>query len=131
MADKDNPNTAPFRMPDPAIVSRTMADVAERGQRIVSDFLKRQAGSAADPDPLKITIKVVADADQTPLVGASVNLRSAADEDKGTLTTDAQGLCTFSTGLESGVVYAATATHSTRSASATSVGGPTSVAWAA
>ncbi|GGJ22001.1 class I poly(R)-hydroxyalkanoic acid synthase [Neoroseomonas lacus] len=31
-----------------------MADVAERGQRIVSDFLKRQSGSAADPDPLKI-----------------------------------------------------------------------------
>ena len=31
-----------------------MADVAERGQRIVSDFLKRQAGTAADPDPLKI-----------------------------------------------------------------------------
>jgi polyhydroxyalkanoate synthase len=54
MADKENPNTAPFRLPDPAIVSRTMADVAERGQRIVSDFLKRQSGSPADPDPLKI-----------------------------------------------------------------------------
>lgn len=54
MADKESPNAAPFRLPDPALVSRTMADVAERGQRIVSDFLKRQAGSSADPDPLKI-----------------------------------------------------------------------------
>ncbi len=54
MAEKENPNTASFRLPDPAVVSRTMADVAERGQRIVSDFLKRQAGTAADPDPLKI-----------------------------------------------------------------------------
>jgi polyhydroxyalkanoate synthase len=54
MAETENPNAAQFRLPDPAIVSRTMADVAERGQRIVSDFLKRQSESAADPDPLKI-----------------------------------------------------------------------------
>ena len=54
MAENENPNAAPFRLPDPALVSRTMADVAERGQRIVTDFLKRQAGSATDPDPLKI-----------------------------------------------------------------------------
>ncbi len=53
MADKDPPNPT-FRLPDPALVSRTMADVAERGQRIVSDFLKRQAGESPDPDPLKI-----------------------------------------------------------------------------
>ena len=54
MADKDPPNTAAFRLPDPALVSRTMADVAERGQRIVSDFLKRQSDGSTDPDPLKI-----------------------------------------------------------------------------
>ena len=53
MADKTPSNPA-FRLPDPALVSRTMADVAERGQRIVSDFLKRQAGESPDPDPLKI-----------------------------------------------------------------------------
>jgi polyhydroxyalkanoate synthase len=53
MADKD-PTNPTFRLPDPALVSRTMADVAERGQRIVSDFLKRQAGESPDPDPLKI-----------------------------------------------------------------------------
>ncbi len=51
-SDKEAPN---FRMPDPAVVSRTMADVAERGQRIVTDFLKRQAeGGKAGPDPLNI-----------------------------------------------------------------------------
>ena len=54
MADKNDRTPTAFRLPDPALVSRTMADVAERGQRIVSDFLKRQAGSPADPDPLKI-----------------------------------------------------------------------------
>ncbi len=42
-------------MPDPALVTRTMAEVAERGQRIVGDFLKRQSehggggGNALDP----------------------------------------------------------------------------------
>ena len=45
-----------FRLPDPALVSRTMADVAERSQRIVTDFLKRQAGDGTSPgpDPLNI-----------------------------------------------------------------------------
>ena len=43
-------------MPDPALVTRTMAEVAERGQRIVNEFLKRQSeqgggagGTALDP----------------------------------------------------------------------------------
>lgn len=59
MAD-DTEHAAPdFRLPDPAIVSRTMADVAERGQRIVNDFLKRQAehpGAVAEApiDPFNI-----------------------------------------------------------------------------
>ncbi|MFC3124800.1 PHA/PHB synthase family protein [Pseudoroseomonas globiformis] len=49
-----------FRMADPAMVSRTMADVAERSQRIVADFLKRQAqgdtapGAAPGADPMQI-----------------------------------------------------------------------------
>jgi polyhydroxyalkanoate synthase len=45
-----------FRLPDPSVVSRTMADVAERGQRIVGDFLRRQGGADAppNPDPLHI-----------------------------------------------------------------------------
>ena len=32
-----------FKLPDPEVVTRTMADVAERSQRIVGDWLKRQA----------------------------------------------------------------------------------------
>jgi polyhydroxyalkanoate synthase len=53
--DPSSEDTTNFRLPDPAVVSRTMADVAERGQRIVTDFLKRQAGDgAAAPDPLNI-----------------------------------------------------------------------------
>ncbi len=43
-----------FRMPDPALVTRTMSEVAERGQRIVADFLKRQSEQGAEVDPLNI-----------------------------------------------------------------------------
>jgi len=43
-----------FQLPDAALVSRTMAEVAERGQRIVQDFLKRQADGSGNPDPLNI-----------------------------------------------------------------------------
>ncbi len=53
--DRGGVDKGAFRLPDPALVSRTMADVAERGQRIVTDFLKRQAeGSATGPDPAHI-----------------------------------------------------------------------------
>jgi polyhydroxyalkanoate synthase len=51
MAESDNTS---FRLPDPAVVSRTMADVAERGQRIVADFLKRQADTSGEADPMHI-----------------------------------------------------------------------------
>ena len=59
MAKEDPPDPGAFRLPDPAVVSRTMADVAERGQRIVADFLKRQAeagpeGAKSGPDPMHI-----------------------------------------------------------------------------
>jgi polyhydroxyalkanoate synthase len=38
-----------FKLPDPDVVTRTMADVAERSQRLVGDWLKRQAeGETAD-----------------------------------------------------------------------------------
>lgn len=43
-----------YRLPDPHLVSRTMAEVAERSQRIVGDFLKRQAEGGTNPDPLNI-----------------------------------------------------------------------------
>jgi polyhydroxyalkanoate synthase subunit PhaC len=51
MAESDNTS---FRLPDPALVSRTMADVAERSQRIVADFLKRQADQPGEADPMHI-----------------------------------------------------------------------------
>ena len=51
MAESDPPH---FRLPDPALVSRTMADVAERSQRIVADFLKRQTDTPGEADPLHI-----------------------------------------------------------------------------
>ncbi|WP_149537092.1 PHA/PHB synthase family protein [Siccirubricoccus phaeus] len=54
MAEDKTPEGPAFRLPDPAIVTRTMAEVAERGQRIVTDFLKRQSDSATTPDPLNI-----------------------------------------------------------------------------
>ncbi|HEY0421494.1 MAG TPA: class I poly(R)-hydroxyalkanoic acid synthase [Acetobacteraceae bacterium] len=42
-------------MPDPAQMGRSMADIAERSQRIVGEWLKRQAGEGpAMPDPLNI-----------------------------------------------------------------------------
>jgi polyhydroxyalkanoate synthase len=53
------PDQANFRLPDPQVVSRTMADVAERGHRIVTDFLNRQTLNAAEngrpgPDPMHL-----------------------------------------------------------------------------
>jgi polyhydroxyalkanoate synthase len=54
MADKNNNEPPHFGLPDPALMSRTMADVAERGQRIVGDFLRRQAKDSSKPDPLNI-----------------------------------------------------------------------------
>ena len=58
MADKHDKEPIHFGLPDPALVTRTMADVAERGQRIVGDFLKRQSegegGGSGKADPLNI-----------------------------------------------------------------------------
>ena len=53
MADQTPPDPRQqFRLPDPGLVTRTMAEVAERGQRIVTEFLKRQSeqgGGGLDP----------------------------------------------------------------------------------
>ena len=56
MADPQKPDAAAFKLPDPAELGRSMADIAERSQRIVAEWLKRQAegGSAAPPDPFNI-----------------------------------------------------------------------------
>jgi len=57
MADQQKPDPAAFKLPDPAQLGRSMSDIAERSQRIVGDWLKRQGeeGSPApNPDPLNV-----------------------------------------------------------------------------
>ncbi len=50
----DNPEAASFKLPDAAVVGRSMADIAERSQRIVSEWLKRQHQQEQDLDPLNV-----------------------------------------------------------------------------
>ena len=47
-------DTAAFKMPDPAVIGRSMADIAERSQRLVSEWLKRQSQEEHAADPLNI-----------------------------------------------------------------------------
>ena len=54
MADQDKTETTGFKLPDPAEIGRSMADIAERSQRIVGEWLKRQASEEHAPDPLNI-----------------------------------------------------------------------------
>jgi len=55
MADPQKPDQVPFKMPDPATLGRSMSDIAERSQRIVGEWLKRQADEGpGSPDPLNI-----------------------------------------------------------------------------
>src|ERR1700745_472902 len=53
MAETQKTETG-FKLPDPAEIGRSMADIAERSQRIVSEWLKRQSGEDHSPDPLNI-----------------------------------------------------------------------------
>src|SRR5438105_15858512 len=52
--DEETKATAQIRLPDPAVVGRTMTDIAERAQRVVSEWLKRQSDQAPQLDPLNI-----------------------------------------------------------------------------
>ena len=55
MAEPNKPEAHDFRLPDPAAISRSMSDIAERSQRIVGEWLKRQAHDGfAGPDPMNI-----------------------------------------------------------------------------
>ena len=56
MTDDPSPANPAFRLANPAAFSRNMADIAERSQRIVAEFLRRQAreGAATSADPLNI-----------------------------------------------------------------------------
>src|SRR5271165_1174069 len=53
-AAEGTPEAPHFRMPDPTVIGRSMADVAERSQRIVGEWLKRQGETAPSTDPLNI-----------------------------------------------------------------------------
>jgi polyhydroxyalkanoate synthase len=46
--------TSDIKLPDTALLSRSMADVASRSQRLVNDWLKRQTKEGMELDPLNI-----------------------------------------------------------------------------
>ena len=51
MADSESAEPAGFKLPDPALVSRSMSDIADRSQRLVTAWLQRQGvkeGGAGD-----------------------------------------------------------------------------------
>jgi len=48
------PEHAGFKLPDANVVGRSMADIAERSQRIVGEWLKRQPEGEHHADPLNI-----------------------------------------------------------------------------
>ncbi len=52
----ETPSKPPFptAMTDPAQLGRSMADIAERSQRIVGEWLKRQSGEISTADPLNL-----------------------------------------------------------------------------
>jgi polyhydroxyalkanoate synthase len=57
MAEPVKPDLSAFKLPDPAELGRSMATIAERSQRIVGDWLKRQSmqgGGGAGGDALHI-----------------------------------------------------------------------------
>ena len=54
MADSSPRDPQGFKVPDAADIGRSMADIAERSQRIVNDWLKRQAQETPSFDPLNI-----------------------------------------------------------------------------
>jgi polyhydroxyalkanoate synthase len=48
------PRQADFRLADPEVIGRSMADIAERSQRLVGDWLDRQKKATPSADPLNI-----------------------------------------------------------------------------
>ncbi|MBV9750860.1 MAG: class I poly(R)-hydroxyalkanoic acid synthase, partial [Acetobacteraceae bacterium] len=54
MADTAKYDPAGFKLPDPTVLSRSMTDIAERSQRLVTDWLNRQSLELPELDPLNI-----------------------------------------------------------------------------
>src|SRR3954465_6464655 len=56
MADsgKTDPVPTGFKVPDPGMIGRSMADIAERPQRLVTDWLNRQSHDGLEIDPMNV-----------------------------------------------------------------------------
>jgi polyhydroxyalkanoate synthase len=54
MSNPPTEDSPDIRLPDPALLTRTMADVAGRSQRLVNDWLKRQSKEGMNLDPLNV-----------------------------------------------------------------------------
>jgi polyhydroxyalkanoate synthase subunit PhaC len=54
MSEIEKPEIAGFKLPDPAEIGRSMADIAERSQRIVGEWLKRQTSEEHTLDQFNI-----------------------------------------------------------------------------
>src|SRR3984885_1405165 len=54
MSEPNKPADPDFKLPDPAVFGHTMSDIAERSQRIVTDWLKRLPKEEHEADPLNI-----------------------------------------------------------------------------
>lgn len=57
MADQgktEAPPPAGFKLADPAVLGRSMASIAERSQRLVTDWLNRQSHEAPEIDPMNV-----------------------------------------------------------------------------
>ena len=54
MADTAKYDPPGFKLPDPAVLGRSMTDIAERSQRLVTDWLNRQSLELPELDPLNI-----------------------------------------------------------------------------
>ncbi len=54
MSQPEKPAEPAFKMPDPAVVGQGMADIAERSQRLVADWLSRMPQREQGADPMVI-----------------------------------------------------------------------------
>ncbi len=54
MPETKEPEESDIKLPDAEFVGRTMADIAVRSQRLVNDWLKRQAQEGVSLDPLNV-----------------------------------------------------------------------------
>jgi polyhydroxyalkanoate synthase len=54
MSNPPSEEKTDIKLPDPALLTRTMADVAGRSQRLVNDWLRRQSKEGMTLDPLNV-----------------------------------------------------------------------------